>query len=113
MSIPFNSESQSATSAKKMRTAVALAIAVKPQRTQGALRRPLGLADESVLEALDEAARHSSLSRWPWMFLHFVGGGRSYAAPASSLKCASEPTATFRGVVVSKCAAYEAECQRS
>eukprot|EP00965_Chrysotila_dentata_P180757 5966591-Pleurochrysis_carterae.AAC.1 len=31
----------------------------------------------------------------------------------SWLKCASEPTATLRGVVVSKCAAYKADCQRS
>eukprot|EP00965_Chrysotila_dentata_P170202 5617918-Pleurochrysis_carterae.AAC.2 len=34
------------------------------------------------------------------------------AAPESWLKCASDATATFRGVV-SKCAAYEAECQVS
>eukprot|EP00965_Chrysotila_dentata_P081106 2677114-Pleurochrysis_carterae.AAC.1 len=34
------------------------------------------------------------------------------AARASCLKCASEPTATLRGVV-SKCAAHEADCHRS
>eukprot|EP00965_Chrysotila_dentata_P018130 602771-Pleurochrysis_carterae.AAC.2 len=35
------------------------------------------------------------------------------AARASWLKSATEPTTTLRGVVVSKCAAYEADCHRS
>eukprot|EP00965_Chrysotila_dentata_P163459 5397831-Pleurochrysis_carterae.AAC.1 len=35
------------------------------------------------------------------------------AAQKSWLKCASDQRATFRGVVVSKCAVYEAECRRS
>eukprot|EP00965_Chrysotila_dentata_P088584 2925265-Pleurochrysis_carterae.AAC.1 len=34
------------------------------------------------------------------------------AAQGSWWKCASDPTATLRGVVVSKCAAYEADRHR-
>eukprot|EP00965_Chrysotila_dentata_P259196 6213476-Pleurochrysis_carterae.AAC.2 len=35
------------------------------------------------------------------------------AAQAGWWKCASDPTATLRGVVVSKCAAFEADCHHS
>eukprot|EP00965_Chrysotila_dentata_P021800 722051-Pleurochrysis_carterae.AAC.2 len=41
-------------------------------------------------------------------------GRRQALTPrASWWKCASDPTATLRGVVVSKSAAYEADCHRS